>query len=172
MREEKKVVVEYLKNKIINSNFIFFLSYLGLNVEEQQSLKNTLKKQGSSLQIFKNTFIKIACKETNLPNLEDISLSGGTALVLGQGEVSEAAKVIQKISKVKENIKFKYSFVEKNLLGEEDSNDLVNLPTKDEARARLLQIFQAVPEKFVRVLNAVPSGIINVINAKKNLMEK
>ena len=64
---------------------------------------------------------------------------------------------------------FKAAFFEGELLDASKAAQVADLPSKDEARAKLLSVFKAGPQKLVGILNQTYAGVPSVI---KNYCDK
>lgn len=160
-------LISDIKEIYDTSDYFFLISYLGLSVQEQEELRNNLKEVNQAvMNVHKNRLIKKASEgNQQLSDLVDLDLTGGTAIISGNGEPSISAKSIQKFGKKHEVVSFKGSFVEGRVLNKSESEKIASLPTKDEARAMLLRMFLAPSTQFVGVLSAKLRTILYVLNA-------
>ena len=168
MRSEKTILTQQIKDTLTSSEYFFAISYSHINSKQQKEFKSLLREHNSILNIQKNSTILHALKDTDFSDISQFTLTNSTALVYGQGEPVEPAKVIKKISKQFDSVEIKFSFVDGEVLDAEKSKLIANLPTKEQAQAQLLGMLNSIPQSLVRLLNAVPSGVVNVLNARKN----
>jgi large subunit ribosomal protein L10 len=59
-REEKRIFVEELRQKLLHSSNFILTGYRGLKVEEINQLRNELKKVSVEYRVVKNTLLKRA----------------------------------------------------------------------------------------------------------------
>lgn len=163
MRQEKPIIVEQIQNILDESGNFLLVSYMGLSVKNQEKFKDLLREQNGQLQVHKNKLIKKASEGKDYTGLADLELVGGTAIVYGQGEASEWAKVVKKFAKENEQVSFKAAYVDGEILPADQAASVADLPTKDEARAKLLSAFMAGPQQLAGILNTSVSGIATVI---------
>lgn len=169
MRPEKPIIVKHIQSILDESGNFLLVSYMGMSVKKQEELKGLLREQSALFQVHKNKLIKKAAEGKDYAGVADLDLGGGTAIVYGEGEASEWAKVIKKFAKDNEAVSFKAAFFEGELLDQKKAGQVADMPSKDEARAMVLRALLAGPQKLVGILNQVPGGLATVI---KNYTEK
>ena len=76
---EKKTVVEALKERFDKSIAGVFVDHCGLSVAEDTQLRNKLREAGVNYTVVKNTMTRFAVKGTSLEEIDPI-LNGPTAL--------------------------------------------------------------------------------------------
>ena len=160
MRPEKIQLANDIANLIVGSQYVYFISYKGLkNKELNQFLKNRMVRKVAELN--------------GLEVLANAKITGDTAVVVGQGDASAVAKVIDDFTtSTKGVIAPKCGYFEGAMLTDSEVKAIASMPSKDQLRAQLLGLLVAVPTGLVRVLNAKASSIVNVINAYKNKLEE
>ena len=169
MRQEKPILVNHIQSILDESGNFLLVSYMGLSVRKQEELKTLLREKNALLQVHKNSLIKKASIDKDYSALSDIELTGGTAIVTGEGEASEWAKVVKEFAKENEEVSFKAAFVEGELLDAKGAAQVAELPTKDEARAKLLSALMSGPQQLAGILRTSYSGLATVI---KNYTDK
>ena len=98
--ENKKAIVDEIKNNIQNSESVIVFTYQGLTVSELSELRRELRKSESEVKIYKNTLFKRALDDLNI-NLDGF-LEGPNAILFGK-DLLEPIKVISKFVKDHEN---------------------------------------------------------------------
>jgi len=169
MRPEKPIIVEHIQSLLDESGSFLLVSYMGMPVKKQEELKNLLREKSALFQVHKNKLIKKAAEGKDYSGLADLQLDGGTAIVYGEGEPSEWAKVIKKFAKDNEEVSFKAAYFEGELLDSSKAAQVAEMPSKDEARQMVLGMLMAGPQKLTGILNQSVSGIATVI---KNYTDK
>jgi large subunit ribosomal protein L10 len=163
MRPEKSIIVEHIQSILDESGNFLLVSYTGLSVQKQEELKGLLREQNAQFQVHKNKLIKKAAEGKSYAAVSEMKLEGGTALVYGEGETSEWAKVVKKFAKDNEEVAFKGAFFDGELLDAAKAKQVAELPSKDEARALVLSALMAGPQKLAGILNQVVAGVPSVI---------
>src|SRR5258708_39257466 len=93
MRPEKNLIVDEVKSRVDKSPFVLLTDYTGMNIEHFNELRNRLAVQKSEYRVVKNTLLKRALNDLKLPEMGDVT--GQTAVVLGEKDVSAAAKILK-----------------------------------------------------------------------------
>lgn len=172
MRPEKNIIVDSIKEVMDGADCFFLISYMGLSVQKQEAFKAELRNVGSVLQVHKNSLLKKAAEQKDLSALAELNLTGGTALVAGNGEAGDIAKTIKNFSKEHEEVQFKAAYVDGQVLDAKNALAVAGLPSKPEAQAKLLATLLAAPQQLVGVLNNAGASILNVLNAYKSKIEE
>ena len=163
MRPEKTILVEHIQNVLDESGSFLLVSYMGISVKKQEEFKGLLREKNATFQVHKNKLIHKAAEGKGYSGLSEIALTGGTGIIYGEGEPSAWAKVVKEFSKTNEVVAFKAAFVEGEVLDADKAQVVAELPTKDEARAKLLSAIIAGPQQLVGILNTSVSGLATVI---------
>ena len=168
MRTEKISILNEVIERVKASDFCFVLNYGGLKVSQLSALRQELAKHNSRAMVVKNTYLG---KVANQLGWKDISsmLSGPTAMITGNGDVTEVAKVLVEFVKKNDKAKIKGASLETAALSTADVDALSKLPSKDAMRGMLLGTLLAPATSLVRVLNA---PLLNVLYALKAYEEK
>ena len=102
MRPEKEYLIKEASDHLEKSTFFFLTDYKGINSEETSELRAKLAERGAEFHVVKNTSLRLAAKEKNLPDFGEF-LSGHTAIVVGGDDASGVAKDLGKYFKSKQN---------------------------------------------------------------------
>lgn len=94
--ENKKVIVNEIKDNIKNSESVIIFTYQGLTVSELSELRRELKKSDSEVKIYKNTLFKRAVDDLEI-NVDGF-LEGPNAILFGK-DLLEPIKVISNFAK-------------------------------------------------------------------------
>lgn len=171
MRSEKHHLVNYIGQLISGSDYVYFISYLGLKVKDMAELRGQLRGNGAECHVLKNTLIRQAGELLENDGLKSLPLAGGTALVCGKGDAGAAAKLIVEFGKKFDKVSPKGGYFEGAVLSASEVENIASLPSKDVLRAQLLGVLQAPSRDLVSLLNAKAATILNVLNAYKEKLE-
>ena len=69
MRPEKEYLIKEASDHLEKSTFFFLTDYKGINSEETSELRAKLAERGAEFHVVKNTSLRLAAKEKNLPDL-------------------------------------------------------------------------------------------------------
>ena len=171
MRSEKLHLVNLIGNQISNADYVYFITYGGMTVQQLSDLRVELDKVGAECHIYKNTLIRKAGELLKVDALATFPLTNDTALIFGQGDAGAAAKVIIEYGKKLDKVAPKGGYFEGNVLSKEEVENIASLPAKPVLQAMLLGVLQAPSRNLVSVLNAKAASILNVLNAYKEKLE-
>ncbi|MFH1822161.1 MAG: 50S ribosomal protein L10 [Patescibacteria group bacterium] len=160
-KEQKKKIIDGLKDKIKKAKSIIFTKFNGLEVKENEELRHELRDENSEYYVAKKTLLSLVLKDEKIEGLENFDLKnmeGQIAAVFGYGDEIIPAKVLDKFRKGHPNLKankedkieFIAGILENKLIDAEKVMALAQLPSKLELYA-----------KMVGSLNAPISGLVN-----------
>ena len=90
MRPEKTLIVSDIREKLQASPYLLIVDFSGMKVPHFETLRSRLSDAGSRISVVRNTFLRIAAEDLNLPELGQ-SMSGQTAMVTGEEDICAAA---------------------------------------------------------------------------------
>jgi len=160
---EKTNIVEDLKGRLNASPFLFVADYAGLRVDQFAELRNRLHNVGARCHVVKNTFLRRAVSDAGLPELG--TLSGQTAIVVGDKDVAAAAKVLKTYAKEFKKPGLKTGIIDKLVVSSEQIEAIADLPSREILLAQLLGLLQTPATQLVRVLNEPASALARVLQA-------
>ena len=168
--EDKRQLVEEIKNKFQEAQSAVLVDYRGLNVEEVTELRSKFRTEGVDYKVYKNTMMRFAVREAGLEGLSE-HLVGPTAVAFGLEEPVGAAKIINEFSKKHKNLEIKAGMVDGKVINIEEVRDLANLPSREELIAKVLGGFNSPITGFVNVLQGNIRGLALALNAIKEQKE-
>ena len=99
-------------------------------------------------------------------------LHGQSAMIYGNGDVVEVAKVIQSFTKENEKPLIRGGVVEGKSISADEVNQLAKLPAKEVLQAMLLGTLQAPKAQLVGVMNNKVSSLVYVLDAVRSKKEQ
>ncbi|MCF7914165.1 MAG: 50S ribosomal protein L10 [Spirochaetaceae bacterium] len=163
VNKEKTDAVNQLKEMFQESADYIFTNYRGLSVSQISELRNKLREEDTALRVVKNRYAKIALKELERPEVDDL-LIGPTAVALPRKEAGPAAKILVEFGK--ENpVEIKGGIIGGDVFDVLQMEAFSKLPTRDELIAKLMGTMNAPIQNFVYTLNAVPQKLVRVLQA-------
>ncbi|NPV44948.1 MAG: 50S ribosomal protein L10 [Firmicutes bacterium] len=163
-REEKKQIVEELKDKLNQVKAAIFTDYRGLNVEEITELRKQLREAGIEYKVVKNTLTRIAAKDMNMDFLEEY-LTGPTAIAFSFEDPVTPAKILSKFASSHKALDIKAGLVEGKLIDAEGIKALADLPSREVLIAKVIGGMQAPISGLVCVLNGPMRGLVYALKA-------
>lgn len=94
--ENKKAIVDEIKNNLQNSESVIIFTYQGLTVSDLSDLRRELRKVDSEVKVYKNTLLKRAVDDLNIKL--DGFLEGPNAILFGK-DLLEPIKIISNFAK-------------------------------------------------------------------------
>lgn len=163
--ENKREIVEELKQTLSESTLAFVIDYQGLTVAEITNLRRKLRPSGAVCKVTKNTFMGIAIKEEEKWQPLNDLLKGSNAFVLVKEDFSSAIKAYQEFQKATKKTELRGGVMDGQLLKEADIKALGDLPSKEQLMAQIAGAINAVTAKIAIGINEVPTGLGRVIQA-------
>jgi len=160
----KVAKVQALKEEIKQFSGFIFTDYRGLNVQQINDLRNTLREKGAQFHVVKNRSVKRVFHELGYKDF-DRFLVNPTALAYFNGDVTEIAKALA--DKIDETaLQIKGGFVNDRLLEPENIVQISALPSREVLitqiiglingpRAGLVFTLGGILSKFLRTLKAI-----------------
>jgi large subunit ribosomal protein L10 len=98
MNPDKKFILDEIKGRVDESDFVLVVDYTGTTVPSFNELRARLLEQGAECHVAKNSFMKRVLADAGLPDLSE-DLAGQTAFVTGASDVCAVAKVVANFQK-------------------------------------------------------------------------
>ena len=111
--EQKKAVVEEIKNKLDNSKTFLLIDYRGLTVSEITELRRSLREMGSDIKVYKNTLMSLALKDKNI-KLDDF-MEGPNAYLFSS-DIIEPIKVVSKFAKEHPALEIRAGYIDQEVV--------------------------------------------------------
>lgn len=164
MRPEKNLLIDEIKARVDRTPYVLLTDYTGMRVDQFNELRNRLSAAHAEYRVVKNTLLRRALQGSNLPDLESY-LHGQSAVVLGENDVSAAAKVLKNFTSEFQKPTLKVGILDKAVLDVPQILALADLPSKEVLQAKLLGLLQAPASTLVRLINTPASQVAQVLKA-------
>ena len=138
-----------------------------LTAEEFYNLRNAARKAGVYIKVLRNRLASRALEGTQFTCLQS-ALKGPILLAFSMKEPNSAARLLRDFSKKHENLVVQHLAFEGQLLEAQHLGTMADLPTREEAIARLLAVLQAPLRKMLYVLSEPPAKFVRVLSAMKD----
>jgi len=168
--EEKKKIVEDLRNKFSSSKVVIVTDYKGLDVATLNDLRCRLRKSDIEYQVAKNTLFVKASEETDVALIKD-NFKGPSAVALSYDDPVAPAKILVQFAKDNDKLEIKAGVMNGRLLDLNEIKELSALPSREILIAQILSAINGVPTGFVRALNNIPQKFLNLLQALKDQKE-
>ncbi len=169
-KEDKKVLIESLTQKLQESSNFYITDIAELNAEATSNLRRVSFKNDIQVVVVKNTLLKKAMEnvEKDFSELYQ-TLVGNTAIMFTETG-NAPAKMIKDFRKTSHKPIIKGAYIEETVyLGDEQLDFLVSIKSKDELVADIIALLQS-PAK--NVISSLQSGGNKLSGILKTLSEK
>ena len=171
MRPEKNQIIDEIKTRVDRAPYVLLTDYTGMHVEQFNELRNRLTGANAEYRVVKNNLLRRALEGSNLPDIETY-LHGQSAVVIGDTDISAAAKVLKGFAAEFKKPTLKVGILDRTVVNVEQIMALADLPSKAVLQAKLLGLLNAPASYLVRLLNTPASQIAQVLKAHSDKEEK
>ena len=151
--QEKQAFVDQLTEKLNGATTGVIVSYSGITVADDTTLRRQLREAGVEYVVVKNTLLKRAAEAAGLVGLDD-ALHGSTALAICD-DYTAAAKVLSKYAEGSKTCKIKAGFMDGEVIGADKVEELAKLPSKEGLLSMLLSVLNGPIRGLAVGLNAI-----------------
>ena len=151
-KEQKKNYIAEMSTQFENSNAVMVTHYQGLNMNQLDELRATMREHGIIFKNTKNRITKLALEKTKCKDLSNLFV-GPTAVAFGDDAII-SARILSKFAKDNENLKLIGGIMDNEVLDQAGVQNVASLPTLDEARANIVGILSAPASKIISILLA------------------
>lgn len=166
IRPEKIAIDMELKEHVSQAAYMIIADYTGMDMPATTSLKDSLNDSGARFSVVKNRMLARSF-DSNATDL----LKGQSAMIYGDGDVVEVAKIINKFRKENEVPLIKGGIFEGKSINAEEVEELAKLPSKEVLYSMLVGTLQAPMSQVVGVMNNKVSSLVYVLEAARNKKE-
>lgn len=150
--EDKKAIVESVKENIKNAESMVLAENGGIDVVSMTELRAKAREQGVYLRVIRNTIAVRAVEGTQFEALRD-QMKGPLLYAVSEDPVA-APKVLNDFAKNNPKLEIKGGFYN-TVLDKDAVVALASIPSRDELLAKLLGVMQAPVSGFARALAAL-----------------
>jgi len=159
-KEQKKNYISEIENQFKNNEAVIVTHYQGLTMTQLDDLRSKMREHGIKFQITKNRITKLALEKTKCKDLSDL-FTGPTAVAFSSDAII-SARILSKFAKDNENLKLLGGIMGEEVLDKAGVQNVANLPTLDEARAKIVGILATPASKLVSILLARSEKMSNL----------
>ena len=159
-KEQKKNYISEIEGQFKNNEAVIVTHYQGLTMTQLDDLRSKMREHGIKFQITKNRITKLALEKTKCKDLSNL-FTGPTAVAFSSDAII-SARILSKFAKDNENLKLLGGIMGEEVLDQAGVQNVANLPTLDEARAKIVGILATPASKFVSILLARSEKMSNL----------
>ena len=151
---KKQEQVDELAKVLKEAKVVLLTDYRGITVTDVTKLRADLRKTSVEYKVIKNNIIKRALDANGESGLDSL-LEGPTAIIYGNEDYLEPAKIIYNFSKENEFYKIKGGIIEGKVMTAEEIITLAKLPSRQELLGMLAGALLGNISKLAVGLNEV-----------------
>ena len=160
-------MVEAVRSKTEGRGFVILADYSGLDVDQTTNLRSRLRQVDSDYTVVKNRLLRRVTTDLGLQDL-DVGLKGPTALIAGDGDVVETAKILKSFIKENKRPIIKIGAFGGRALAAADVEALAAMPPRIEMLGKLVGTIAAPLTQLVGVLQQKVCSLLYVLQAVKD----
>lgn len=153
-----------IKEDLDGVTAVWVVDYRGLTVKEIQELRRNIREAEASMKVYKNKLVRIAFKELDLPEMDDV-LAGPSAFVFAKADPVASAKALRDFAKSNDNLEIKGGIMDGAFVDAAQVEAIAALPSREELIAKLLGTISNPLVKTVRVLNGPMEAFARCVSA-------
>lgn len=161
-KQKKSKVASFLREELLNSEFIAIVHYRGMNDKQLFDLRVALKSKNCSMKIAKNTLVKLAVADTELAPLAS-HLKGPNALLFSKDSIA-LAKILVKVANENKKLHINVGCLSKSIIDKKVIESLAKLGTIEEVRSSFVGMLLSVPTNFVRTISASQQNLVSLLS--------
>jgi large subunit ribosomal protein L10 len=155
--------INKMKEQLQQHTKFVFTDYRGMNVQQINSLRNSLREKGTEFHVLKNRFLKRVFDDLGVQSL-DRFLINPTAVAYSIEDMSEVAKVLIDESK-ESTLQIKGGYLDGSVLSFEDIESISRLPSRQVLVAQVVGMLNAPVNGLVFVLGGLVSKFVRTLKA-------
>lgn len=168
--EEKQRVAEELREQLRENGTIYLTDFTGLTVKAITDFRSRLREQGLGYRVVKNTLMKRALVDLDLPDLTE-HLDGPTGLLFSESDPVAPAKVLKEFAKENgDRPVVKIGIIDCIQVSADEVGRLADLPSREALLGSIAGGLTAGVSGIVGALNALMRDLADMIDqvARKN----
>ena len=130
------------------------VSYQGISVADDTSLRKELREAGIDYKVVKNTMLRFAVEGTAFADLSNV-LEGSTALAVSNEDPIAAAKILAKYADKIESFELKAGYLDGKVLDAAGISEIAKLPGKQELLSMLCSALSGNIRGLAVAINAI-----------------
>ena len=163
VQQYKVEAVDQLKGWFSKNPDLIFSDFRGLTFPQMTDLRAKLGERHTAYRVVRNAFVRIALKESGLPDASAM-LEGPTALAFLGQDPGPGAKVLVEFTRGSP-LKLKGGIIGGRLYSTKEVESLSHLPSRLELVAILMGTMNAPLTNLMRAMNGVASKLVRTLAA-------
>lgn len=165
-KEKKGQILKDLEEKFAKAKAVYFAENKGLSVKQTMELRRALRAEDVDFVVAKKTLMKLAAKNSNLPELSDEILTGPIAAVIGYEDSVLPSKLVKDFGKTaEEKVVLTGGILDGKILNQAEAIQIASLPSKQELLAKLVGSMKAPISGFHGALHGLLGKFVRTVDA-------
>ena len=152
-KEEKRQVVEALRQTFQGNASVLLLAFREINVSDLTELRRKVSENGSGYRVVKNTLALRAAEDTPVHELNS-HFEGPTAIAYTDQDPVALAKLLKGYVKDHPGLAFKAGVLDGSTLSPDEIEGLAEIPSRPELLSKLVYLLNAPLSAFASTLQA------------------
>lgn len=158
-REEKKIIINTLVEKLSEFPHFYLTDISTLNAEKTAALRRKCYEKGISLIVIKNTLFIKALEQLERADQELVSVLEGSTSVMFTDNAKAPALLIKEFRKTSDKPILKAAYVQESIyVGDAMLENLVNIKSKNELIGDVIAALQSPAKNVISALQANAGG--------------
>ncbi|OIO54587.1 50S ribosomal protein L10 [Candidatus Peregrinibacteria bacterium CG1_02_54_53] len=169
-RAQKEAQLTELKEKMSKAQSTMFAQYIGLTVSEVGELRQMLKEADAEMKVAKKTLMRIATKDSDLPEISEKGLEGPVACIFSFADPLSGAQVAFKFAKDHKQVQLIGGIFDGKLLSKEEAMEMAKMPDRQQLLAIFAMMLRSPLVSFASACSSPLTGMARGLSelAKKN----
>lgn len=165
-KEKKGQILKDLEEKFAKAKAVYFAQNKGLSVKQTMDLRRALRAEDVDFVVAKKTLMKLAAKNSSLPELTDEVLDGPIAAVIGYEDSVLPSKLVKDFGKTaEEKVVLTGGILDGKILNQAEAIQIASLPSKQELLAKLVGSMKAPISGFHGALHGLLGKFVRTVDA-------
>lgn len=162
--QSKFDMLEKVNASLEASEGFYVVDYRGLTVKETQELRRSIREAGGNMKVYKNNIVKIALKQAEMPEIDDM-LVGTCSYVFFADDPVSVAKVLKEFAKKSKKTEVLGGIADGAALDAEQAKAYAELPTREQLFGQIAGLINGFARDIAYCVNEIPGGLARSIKA-------
>ena len=162
--QSKYEMLDKVNASLEASEGFYVVDYRGLTVKEAQELRRQIREANGSMKVYKNNIVKIALKQADMPELDDILVGTCSYVFFGDDPVS-VAKVLKEFATKSKKTEVLGGIADGVALSADEAKAYAELPTREQLIGQIAGLISGFARDIAVCINEVPGGLARAIKA-------
>ncbi len=163
---KKALTIKEISGQLEKSQLTVICDYRGLSVAQLQQFRSNLRAHGAQFSVAKNTLIGIAARRNGIEGLDEF-LEGPTGVVMVDGDIVQAAKVINDFARTSRILTVKGGLLGEAVISASDVEAVASLQSREELYGKLVGLLASPMVRTLGVFSGPSRSIAYVLNARQ-----